>query len=167
MGKRIPKKRRPPEKAACFDFSALQRRTPGPPLQRGEAHQNRVCSMILIMRGVFHTGPEESSKGWPKGFEPGIVCSSVLRMKGLRGSSAGMGGAGPAGWWPRAGSNRRHLNFQSSALPTELPGHRSARSIACRGRIHSRPAFPGLAQALSRDQAQRRQVHERGPDHHV
>ena len=43
--------------------------------------------MILIMRGVFHTGPEESSKGWPKGFEPGIVCSSVLRMKdcvGLR-----------------------------------------------------------------------------------
>ena len=29
-------------------------------------------------------------------------------------------------WWPRAGSNRRHLDFQSSALPTELPGHRGS-----------------------------------------
>ena len=26
-------------------------------------------------------------------------------------------------WWPRTGLNRRHEDFQSSALPTELPGH--------------------------------------------
>ena len=25
-------------------------------------------------------------------------------------------------WWPRAESNRRHADFQSAALPTELPG---------------------------------------------
>ena len=26
-------------------------------------------------------------------------------------------------WWPGAGSNHRHADFQSAALPTELPGH--------------------------------------------
>ena len=26
-------------------------------------------------------------------------------------------------WWPRTGLNRRHGDFQSPALPTELPGH--------------------------------------------
>ena len=25
-------------------------------------------------------------------------------------------------WWPKPGSNRRHKDFQSSALPAELPG---------------------------------------------
>ncbi len=25
-------------------------------------------------------------------------------------------------WWPGTGSNRRHKDFQSFALPTELPG---------------------------------------------
>ena len=27
-------------------------------------------------------------------------------------------------WWSRAGSNRRHMDFQSIALPTELPDHK-------------------------------------------
>ena len=27
-------------------------------------------------------------------------------------------------WWPGTESNRRHEDFQSSALPTELPGRR-------------------------------------------
>ena len=26
-------------------------------------------------------------------------------------------------WWPRPRSNRRHTDFQSVALPAELPGH--------------------------------------------
>ena len=26
-------------------------------------------------------------------------------------------------WWPGSESNQRHADFQSAALPTELPGH--------------------------------------------
>ena len=29
------------------------------------------------------------------------------------------------GWWPGAESNRRHADFQSAALPTELPGQKA------------------------------------------
>ena len=30
-------------------------------------------------------------------------------------------------WWPGAESNCRHEDFQSTALPTELPGHQGTR----------------------------------------
>lgn len=32
-------------------------------------------------------------------------------------------------WWPRAESNCRHIDFQSTALPTELQGQNEARII--------------------------------------
>ena len=64
---RIPKQRRPPEKAACLNSSASPRRTSGPPLQRREAHQSPECDTVLIMAGVFHTRrvPSSNSCSWP------------------------------------------------------------------------------------------------------
>ena len=35
--------------------------------------------------------------------------------------------------WPELESNQRHKDFQSSALPTELSGHKNHASIALRG----------------------------------
>lgn len=47
--------------------------------------------------------------------------------------------------WPRAESNRRHGDFQSPALPTELPGPTSLFPVALRGRASpSRFALPAL-----------------------
>src|SRR6267154_3659096 len=34
-------------------------------------------------------------------------------------------------WWPGTESNCRHYDFQSYALPTELPGHVGVREMTC------------------------------------
>src|SRR5690606_27113368 len=39
------------------------------------------------------------------------------------------------GWWPGRESNPRHGDFQSPALPTELPGHLRCGLAAARGGI--------------------------------
>ena len=46
------------------------------------------------------------------------------------------------GWCPGAESNHRHEDFQSSALPTELPGHwRRKRVLNSRAGKESSPDF--------------------------
>ena len=47
-------------------------------------------------------------------------------------------------WCPRAESNHRHEDFQSSALPTELQGHRNARLGTCPA--HRGMIAPGVGQ---------------------
>ena len=47
-------------------------------------------------------------------------------------------------WCPGADSNHRHADFQSAALPTELPGHRRQSETI------ERPAYNGFGRLLSR-----------------
>ena len=58
---------------------------------------------IAAQRGL--TQPQSSSGETPEDKAPESEKSDTLRKKK----------------WSGAGSNRRHLDFQSSALPTELP----------------------------------------------
>src|SRR5579883_1305663 len=64
-------------------------------------------------------------------------------------------------WCPGAESNHRHLHFQCSALPTELPGRREAKAaprrravIGAEARVvqNGRGLFHPMAQSLSRAQ---------------
>ena len=48
----------------------------------------------------------------------------AFAMQGLRFTQ-------PTRWWPGTESNRRHGDFQSPALPTELPGHFTAGRVSC------------------------------------
>jgi hypothetical protein len=46
-------------------------------------------------------------------------------------------------WWAGSESNTRHEDFQSSALPTELPAHRSCtRRALAAVLIRTRPGCP-------------------------
>ena len=57
------------------------------------------------------------------GISPSSPCGLC---RALRPSIASLSCLGEA-WCPGAGSNHRHCDFQSHALPTELPGHTAPR----------------------------------------
>jgi hypothetical protein len=58
--------------------------------------------------------------------------------------------------WLGAESNRRHVDFQSTALPTELPSRKSRASLSSNAgwslkqkTLNAQPAFAGVAVAAS------------------
>src|SRR5690348_6257612 len=55
-----------------------------------------------------------------------------------------VGCCGMLKWWPGTESNRRHGDFQSPALPTELPGREEGRTLECvlRSRALNRMRVP-------------------------
>src|SRR5947209_17609898 len=65
------------------------------------------------------------------------------------------------GWWPRPELNRRHTDFQSAALPTELlgragaSGNRSARkgSADYKGKVLTPPRSGAVQHSLNREMA--------------
>jgi hypothetical protein len=59
-------------------------------------------------------------------------------------------------WWPGSESNQRHADFQSAALPTELPGH----AATCVHPWRADPARPSMA---GRSAARMSTGHSRNP----
>src|SRR2546425_8678361 len=53
-------------------------------------------------------------------------------------------------WWPGTESNCRHYDFQSYALPTELPGHVQSRRSTC-GKSSTIPSPARSAEPRSRE----------------
>ncbi len=59
-------------------------------------------------------------------------------------------GPSPRKWCPGAESNHRHGDFQSPALPTELPGQRLAGASVCRARTGQSRSKGGAAPRVGR-----------------
>ena len=73
-------------------------------------------------------------------------------------------------WCPGTGSNRRHCDFQSHALPTELPGHtpprrREGGPIAMRCRPCPAQASRATLRSADRGSGSRRRATAGGRDH--
>src|SRR5690349_8469856 len=51
------------------------------------------------------------------------IVNPLLKLKDLNLVEVGLISFVRKKWWPGTESNRRHADFQSAALPAELPGH--------------------------------------------
>jgi len=79
----------------------------------------RTLGKAFFRQRMIDTGKVANPSELARRFklETGWVCE-VLRLQPRA--------VGDKDWWPGTELNRRHKDFQSSALPTELPGHCTA-----------------------------------------
>jgi hypothetical protein len=71
-----------------------------------------ACRQRLELTPSAHPAPPSANKTNEK-------CPETLRFPGIFFQL----------WWPGTESNHRHADFQSAALPTELPGHEERKYI--------------------------------------
>src|SRR5688572_4782037 len=65
-------------------------------------------------------------------------------------------------WWPGSESNQRHADFQSAALPTELPGH-AGRHDSHKGGIDERTRIKSAARGVVKKKGIRQARAPRAP----
>jgi hypothetical protein len=81
---------------------------------------------VGVMPSLRSPSPERRSRTRQQGDRRAIVTSLDGRPTQISSTPAGAVGK----WCPGAESNHRHRDFQSRALPTELPGRRAGRAQA-------------------------------------
>ncbi len=77
--------------------------------------------VVGALRGERNSGVAPSTSGGVRLCERRSAGAPLRIAHGGQGTAAAAGKGGQK-WWPGTESNRRHADFQSAALPTELPG---------------------------------------------